>query len=99
MEFRKILFVVPSHDQLGNTGKKTGIWIEEFAAPYFYFLDAGKAITIASPKGGQAPIDPKSNEPENQTTATVRYYKDAETIKRLSNTVKLSSVSEKDFDT
>lgn len=99
MEFKKILFVVTSHDQMGTSGKKTGIWIEEFAAPYYYFLDAGKEITIASPKGGQAPIDPKSNEPANQTPATVRYYKDPETIKRLSNTVKLSSVSEKDFDT
>lgn len=99
MEFKKILFVVTSHDQLGNSGKKTGIWIEEFAAPYYYFLDAGKEITIASPKGGQAPIDPKSNEPANQTPATVRYYNDPETIKRLANTVKLSSVSEKDYDT
>ena len=83
MEFKKILFVVTSHSELGNTGKKTGIWIEEFAAPYFHFLDAGKEITIASPKGGAAPIDPKSNEPSNQTPATVRYYKDAETVKRL----------------
>jgi putative intracellular protease/amidase len=99
MELKKILFVVTSHDQLGNSGKKTGIWIEEFAAPYYTFLDAGKEIVIASPKGGQAPIDPKSNEPSNQTEATVRYYKDAETIKRLANTVKISSVSEKDFDT
>ena len=99
MEFKKILFVVTSHGEMGNTGKKTGIWIEEFAAPYYTFLDAGKEITIASPKGGQAPIDPKSNEPENQTEATVRYYKDPETIKRLANTVKISSVSEKDFDT
>ncbi len=99
MEFSKILFVVTSHSELGNTGKKTGIWIEEFAAPYYHFLDAGKQIVIASPKGGQAPIDPKSNEPSNQTEATVRYYKDPETIKRLSNTVKISSVSEKDFDT
>ncbi len=99
MELKKILFVVTSHAELGNTGRKTGIWIEEFAAPYFTFLDAGKEIVIASPKGGPAPIDPKSNEPENQTEATVRYYKDPETIKRLANTVKISSVSEKDFDT
>jgi len=99
MEFKKILFVVTSHDQLGNSGRKTGIWIEEFAAPYFYFLDLGKEITIASPKGGQAPIDPKSNEPGNQTPATVRYYNDPATIQRLSNTVKISSVNEKDFDT
>jgi putative intracellular protease/amidase len=99
MELKKILFVVTSHDEMGNTGRKTGIWIEEFAAPYYTFLDAGKEVVIASPKGGQAPIDPKSNEPENQTEATVRYYNDPATIKRLANTVKISSVSEKDFDT
>src|ERR1700755_2465597 len=98
MEFKKILFVVTSHDVMGNSGRKTGIWIEEFAAPYYYFLDAGKEITIASPKGGPAPIDPKSNEPENQTPATVRYYKDPETIKRLANTVTIKSVNEKDYD-
>ena len=91
--------VVTSHSELGNSGRKTGIWIEEFAAPYYTFLDAGKEITIASPKGGQAPIDPKSNEPENQTPATVRYYNDPTTIKRLANTVKISSVDQKDFDT
>ena len=99
MEFKKILFVVTSHGEMGNSGKKTGIWIEEFAAPYYTFLDAGKEIVIASPKGGQAPIDPKSNEPENRTEATVRYYNDPATIKRLSTTVKISDVSEKDFDT
>jgi hypothetical protein len=99
MELKKILFVVTSHGEMGNTSRKTGIWIEEFAAPYYTFLDAGTEIVIASPKGGQSPIDPKSNEPENQTPATVRYYKDPDTIKRLSNTVKISSVSEKDFDT
>jgi putative intracellular protease/amidase len=99
MDLKKILFVVTSHDQLGNSGRKTGIWIEEFAAPYYTFLDAGKKIVIASPKGGLAPIDPKSNEPSNQTEATVRYYKDPEMITRLANTVKISSVSEKDFDT
>ena len=99
MEFSKVLFVVTSHGEMGNTGRKTGIWIEEFAAPYYHFLDNGKEIIIASPKGGQVPIDPKSNAPENRTEATVRYYNDPETIKRLSNTVKISSVSEKDFDT
>jgi putative intracellular protease/amidase len=99
MEFKKILFVVTSHSEMGTTGRKTGIWIEEFAAPYYTFLDAGKEIVIASPKGGQAPIDPKSNEPENRTEATVRYYNDPATMERLSNTVKISSVSEKDFDT
>ncbi|HEY4287877.1 MAG TPA: type 1 glutamine amidotransferase domain-containing protein [Puia sp.] len=99
MDFSKVLFVVTSHDQLGNTGKKTGLWIEEFAAPYFTFLDAGKKITIASPKGGQAPIDPKSDLPENKTDMTRRYYDDAVTIDRLAHTVSLSTVSEKDFDT
>jgi putative intracellular protease/amidase len=99
MEFKKILFVVTSHSEMGTTGRKTGIWIEEFAAPYYTFLDAGKEIVIASPRGGQAPIDPKSNEPENRTEATVRYYNDPVTMERLSNTVKISSVSAKDFDT
>ncbi|OQP45125.1 glutamine amidotransferase [Niastella yeongjuensis] len=99
MEFNKVLFVVTSHDQMGNTDRKTGIWIEEFAAPYYYFLDNGKEITIASPKGGQAPIDPKSNELENRTEATVRYFSDPETQKRLANTKKISEVNEKDFDT
>ena len=99
MEINNILFVVTSHDELGDTGKKTGLWIEEFAAPYYKFHDMGKEIVIASPKGGQAPIDPKSDLPENRTPATIRYYNDKETQERLSNTVVLSSVSEKDFDT
>jgi putative intracellular protease/amidase len=99
MEINKILFVVTSHDELGNTGKKTGLWIEEFAAPYYKFHDMGKEIVIASPKGGQAPIDPKSDLPENRTPATIRYYSDKETQDKLSNTVVLSSVSESDFDT
>lgn len=99
MELKKILFVLTSHEQMGNTDRKTGIWIEEFAAPYYTFRDAGIEVVIASPKGGQAPSDPKSNEPENRTEATVRYYNDPETIKRLANTVKISSVSEKDIDT
>lgn len=99
MKIGKILFVVTSHDELGNTGKKTGLWIEEFAAPYYTFHDLGKEIVIASPKGGQAPIDPKSDLPENRTEATKRYYSDRETQNKLSNTVPLSSVSESDFDT
>lgn len=98
MKIEKILFVVTSHDELGNTGKKTGLWIEEFAAPYYKLHDLGKEIVIASPKGGQAPIDPKSDLPENKTEATKRYYSDKETQDRLSNTVLLSSVSEADFD-
>jgi putative intracellular protease/amidase len=98
MKMEKILFVVTSHEELGNTGKKTGLWIEEFAAPYYKFHDLGKEIVIASPKGGQTPIDPKSDLPENKTEATKRYYSDKETQDKLSNTVPLSSVSESDFD-
>jgi putative intracellular protease/amidase len=79
----KILQVLTSHDQLGNTGRKTGFWLEEGAAPYFVFRDAGVDVTLASPKGGQPPIDPKSDLPENQTPAQVRFKKDAEAIKRL----------------
>jgi putative intracellular protease/amidase len=99
MKINKILFVVTSHAELGNTGKKTGLWIEEFAAPYYKFRDLGKQIVVASPKGGQAPIDPKSDLPENRTEATIRYYNDKETQDVLSNTVKLSTVSADDFDT
>ncbi|MDB5155210.1 MAG: putative intracellular protease/amidase [Mucilaginibacter sp.] len=99
MKIEKILFVVTSHAELGNTGKKTGLWIEEFAAPYYKFRDLGKQIVVASPKGGQAPIDPKSDLPENRTEATIRYYNDKETQDVLSNTVKLSTVSANDFDT
>ncbi|SHK94052.1 Putative intracellular protease/amidase [Chitinophaga jiangningensis] len=98
MKINKVLFVVTSHDKLGDTGKKTGLWIEEFAAPYYKLRDLGKEIVIASPKGGQAPIDPKSDLPENKTEATRRYYSDPETQQKLSNTVKLNSVSEQDFD-
>ena len=72
----KILMVLTSHSELGNTGKKTGFWIEEFAAPYYVLADAGAVITIASPKGGQPPVDPKSEEPEAQTAATKRFFTD-----------------------
>ena len=99
MKINKILFVVTSHSELGNTGKKTGLWIEEFAAPYYRLSDLGKEIVIASPKGGATPIDPKSDDPEFKTDATKRYYGDKQTQDRLSNTVKLSTVSESDFDT
>lgn len=94
----KILFVVTSHDQLGNTGKKTGIWIEEFAAPYYALTDQGVEVTIASPKGGQAPIDPKSTLPENSTEATKRFYADKATQSKLSKTVVLSKVSQEGYD-
>ena len=95
----KILMVLTSHDQLGNTGRKTGFWLEEFAAPYFVFRDAGVQLTLASPKGGQPPIDPKSDEPENQTDAMTRFKKDKPAQEALANTVKLSSVKAEDFDT
>src|SRR6201993_512585 len=77
----KILMVLTSHDQLGNTGRKTGFWLEEFAAPYYVFRDAGVNLTLASPKGGQPPIDPKSDLPENQTPAMARFKKDPEAQK------------------
>src|SRR5450432_2082401 len=95
----KILMVLTSHDQLGNTGRKTGFWLEEFAAPYFVFRDAGVDLTLASPKGGQPPLDPKSDLPENQTPAMARFKKDAAAQKALANTVKLAEVKAEDFDT
>jgi putative intracellular protease/amidase len=94
----KVLMVLTSHSELGNTGKKTGFWIEEFAAPYYTLKDAGAEITLASPKGGQPPIDPKSAEPSAQTEATKRFDKDAELQKLLANTEKLSEVKAADFD-
>jgi putative intracellular protease/amidase len=95
----KILMVLTSHDQLGNTGLKTGIWLEEFAAPYFVFRDAGIELTLASPKGGQPPIDPKSDVPENQTPAMARYKKDSAAQKAFANTLKLADMKSEDFDT
>src|SRR5262245_58203943 len=94
-----ILMVLTSHDQLGNTGRKTGFWLEEFAAPYFVFTDAGAKLTLASPKGGQPPIDPKSDEQENQTPAMARFKQDKTAQKALSQTVKLADVRAEDFDT
>jgi putative intracellular protease/amidase len=94
----KVLMVLTSHSELGNTGKKTGFWIEEFAAPYYTLKDAGAEITLASPKGGQPPIDPKSAEPSAQTEATKRFDKDAELQKLLANTKKLIEVKAADFD-
>jgi putative intracellular protease/amidase len=95
----KILMVLTSHDQLGNTGQKTGFWLEEFAAPYFVFRDAGVELTLASPKGGQPPLDPKSDKPENQTPAMTRFKNDATAKKALANTVKLADMKSEDFDT
>ena len=94
----KILMVLTSHDQLGNTGEKTGFWLEEFAAPYYVFKDAGADITIVSPKGGQPPLDPKSAEPDFQTDDTRRFDKDTEAQSALANSLKLSDVSAEDFD-
>ena len=95
---KKILFVLTSHEDLGNTGFKTGFWIEEFAAPYYLLKDKGYDITLTSPNGGQPPIDPKSNEPDFQTPATVRFNGDKETKEILSKTIKLSSVNQSDYD-
>ncbi|MBC7509121.1 MAG: type 1 glutamine amidotransferase domain-containing protein [Ferruginibacter sp.] len=95
---KKVLFVLTSHDELGNTGHKTGFWIEEFAAPYYTLLDKGINITIASPKGGQPPIDPKSDTPESGTPATERFKKDAVTQEKLAHTLMLSKVKEEDYD-
>lgn len=94
----KILFVLTSHDQLGDTGHKTGFWIEEFAAPYYALSDAQANITIASPKGGQPPIDPKSSLPESQTPATVRFNKDEALQDKLAHSLKLSEVKMEDYD-
>ena len=95
----KIVMVLTSHDRLGDTGRKTGFWLEEFAAPYFVFADAGAELTLASPKGGQPPLDPKSDLPENQTPAVTRFKKDKSAQHALANTVKLSDVAAEDFDT
>ena len=95
----KILMVLTSHDVLGKTGRKTGFWLEEFAAPYFVFRDAGVDLTLASPKGGQPPVDPKSDEPGNQTDAMARFKKDERAQRELSQTVKLAGVKAQDFDT
>lgn len=93
-----ILMVLTSHDRLGDTGKKTGFWLEEFAAPYYVFKDAGATLTLASPAGGQPPLDPKSDEPDAQTEATRRFRADREAQEALANTVTLSSVRADDFD-
>jgi putative intracellular protease/amidase len=94
----KILMVLTSHDQLGSSGKKTGFWLEEFAAPYYAFKDAGADVTLASPAGGQPPLDPKSDEPDAQTEATRRFKSDASAQASLAHTTKLSAVSGADFD-
>ena len=99
----KILIVLTSHSQLGQTQSgssegKTGFWIEEFATPYYLFKEAGIQMVLASPEGGQPPIDPKSDAPENQTEATIKYKNDAELLKIMANTIKLETIKATDFD-
>lgn len=93
-----VLFVLTSHDQLGDTGHKTGFWLEEFAAPYYVFKDAGAVITLASPAGGQPPLDPRSDEPDAQTPATERFNKDAAAQQQLAATLPLKQVDASAFD-
>jgi len=95
---KKILMVLTSHDELGNTGKKTGFWAEEFAAPYYAFIDAGVEVTLATPLGGQAPIDPTSTLEDFQTAATERYDGDDAAQAKIATTLQLSSLNESDFD-
>jgi putative intracellular protease/amidase len=94
----KLLMVLTSHDKLGATGEKTGFWLDEFASPYYVFKDAGFEPVLASPKGGNPPLDPRSDDPSFQTPATERFKKDANTRDRLANTVPLSTVQAQDFD-
>jgi putative intracellular protease/amidase len=94
----KILMILTSHSALGDTGKKTGFWLEEFAAPYYVFKDAGADITLASPKGGQPPLDPKSDAPDAQTEATKRFKADSESAQQLANTHILSEINIADYD-
>jgi len=97
-KMKKVLFVVTSHDQLGNTGEKTGFWTEELAAPYYALLDKGVIIDIATPKGGQPPIDPKSADPSSATEDTKRFDADKVLLEKLKNTKKLSDVNQADYD-
>ncbi len=94
----KIALILTSHDQLGDTGHKTGFWLEEFAAPYYVFKDAGATLTLASPLGGQPPLDPKSDEPGAQTDATKRFKQDPAAQQALAHTVKLDTIKAEDFD-
>lgn len=94
----KTLIILTSHDKLGDTGLKTGFWLEEFATPYYSLIDAGVHVTLASPKGGQPPLDPKSDEPDFQTAATERFKNDPKAQQLLANTSKLSEIDAADFD-
>ena len=93
-----VLIVLTSHSDLGTTGEKTGFWVEEFAAPYYVLADAGAKLTIASPKGGQPPVDPKSESPDAQTPATERFYSDIEAIDKVAHSFKLNEVIQADYD-
>lgn len=95
---KKVLIVLTSHDALGNTGEKTGFWLEEFSTPYYIFKDAGIHTVLASPKGGQPPLDPKSNEADFQTESTKRFEKDTEAKNELANTLRLDSINADDYD-
>lgn len=97
-KMKRVVFILTSHEDLGNTGQKTGFWIEEFAAPYYALKDKGVEITLASPKGGQPPIDPKSASEDFATPATKRFNEDKETQQILANTIKLSTVNHTDYD-
>lgn len=94
----KIAMVLTSHNQLGNTGKPTGFWLEEFASPYYVFKDGGAEVTLLTPKGGQPPLDPKSDDPANQTDSTKRFKDDSDAQKVLASTKKLSNVRFEDYD-
>ena len=94
----KVLIVLTSHDELGDTGKKTGFWLEEFASPYYHLKDAGAQVTLASPRGGQPPLDPKSHEPDFQTDDTRRFDDDQDAQNELANTAKLAEMKVEDFD-
>ena len=94
----KILIVLTSHGTLGDTGEKTGFWIEEFATPYYILADAGATLTVASPKGGQPPVDPKSEAADAQTPATERFYKDYTLIDKVAHTLPLSEIKGTDYD-
>lgn len=95
---KKVLFVITSHDKLGNTGEKTGVWLEEFTGPYYFMKNKGVEITLASPKGGRPPVDPKSELPDFQTNSTKKFGKDTQAQDVFSNTKKLETVSENDYD-
>lgn len=94
----KVLIVLTSHNELGNTGEKTGFWLEEFASPYYRLKDAGVQVTLSSPKGGHPPLDPKSHEPDFQTDATRRFDNDQEAQRELAHTVKLAKMKTEDYD-